>query len=513
MNRLQRRRDQVGVSYKGSRNTAYTRGSCSGELDGFWRRRGAWLSSVAAVSAGWGLAPNWAWAQEPLEQPPPAEAAPAEWDQAVQDEPPAATQAVPSEVESPAATTPAVSSEVEPTSSPQVAEAPPPQSELVADASVATDALETGAAAAEVVEDPEEAPSLKIGMGVRLGAAVAFNDPVADGAAFRLHDGVANQLNVRPYFSGQLTEAIGFTANLEITDTSVDILDAIVQIKLADEFQLWMGQHIPAMERNNFNGPFYNNGWNLPISVQTLPFDIAGRDLGLTAWGLVGGGVLKYHVSVVDLHPPASTPVGDVMLEPAEIGNARVSARLTLNLLDPENYYYTSGTYYGAQDTLALGVVVHAQKGVDAVAGSDQEVDNDLLAVAADLLFEKNFGAGGTLTVEGGYWNYEGTGTDYAANQGTSFFGRGAAGPIPNSSYLAGVSWLTPGKVGYGHLQPLVKVQIGDYEPDTVVVADVGLGYIVDSFNHRWFLNYRYQDNGGDNDPMSMLQIGAQLQL
>src|SRR5690606_8640131 len=138
---------------------------------------------------------------------------------------------------------------------------------------------------------------------IRAGTALVFDDPAADGTTLRLHDGVANQLNVRPYFSGQLTEAIGFTGNLEITDGSVDILDAIIQVKVADELQIWVGQHIPAMERNNFNGPFYNNGWNLPIAVQTLPFDTAGRVRGIPAWGLVAGGLFKYRVSVVDLHP------------------------------------------------------------------------------------------------------------------------------------------------------------------------------------------------------------------
>src|SRR5690606_39164044 len=192
----------------------------------------------------------------------------------------------------------------------------------------------------------------------------------------------------------------------EINESSVNILDAIVQVKVADEFQIWFGQHIPAMERNNFNGPFYNNGWNLPIQVQTLPFDIAARDRGVTVWGLIGGGVLKYHLSVVDLHPPASSNVNGVDTYGAKLSNARFSARATLNLLDPENYYYTSGTYYGEQDTLAIGFVVHSQKGVEPLDPS-VELDNDLLAFAADLLFEKNLGSAGTFTVEGGYWNYE----------------------------------------------------------------------------------------------------------
>ncbi len=369
----------------------------------------------------------------------------------------------------------------------------------------------------EAAEEPGFPSSLKIGIGMRSGVDLKFDDATADGPTLSLGDGVVNQLNVRPLFSGQLTESIGFTFNMETTQSSVDVLDAIIQLKVADEFQVWVGQHIPAMERNNFNGPFYNNGWNLPISVHTLPFDIAGRDRGATFWGLVAGGVLKYHVSVVDLAPAASTTAPDpddattvLDTEGAGIGNARIAARATINLLDPENYYYTSGTYYGSQDTLALGAVVQYQKGVDATDGTD--LDNDLMAFTADLLFEKVVEGSGTFTLNGGYWNFEGTGDYYQANQGTSNFGSGLGLPGGSSSYLVGVSWLSPQPMGAGHIQPNATLQIVDGD-DTATVLDVGVGYIVDGFNHRWFLNFRNADPGGDADAEQFLQLGAQLQL
>ncbi len=373
--------------------------------------------------------------------------------------------------------------------------------------------------AEEPAEPPAEEPSfpsdLKIGIGLRSGVDLKFDDAAADGPTLSLGDGVASQLNVRPLFSGQLTENIGFTFNMETTQSSVDVLDAIIQVKVVDEFQIWVGQHIPAMERNNFNGPFYNNGWNLPISVHTLPFDIAGRDRGFTFWGLVADGILKYHVSLVDLAPAASTEAGDPTdagdnTEGAGIGNARVAARATINLLDPENYYYTSGTYYGSQDTLALGAVVQYQKGVDALDGTD--LDNDLMAITADLLFEKVVEGSGTFTLNGGYWNFEETGAGYQANQGTSNYGSGVGLPGGSSSYLVGVSWLSPKPMGAGHIQPNATLQIVDGD-ETATVLDVGVGYIVDSFNHRWFLNFRNADPGGDADAEQFLQLGAQLQL
>lgn len=434
---------------------------------------------------------------------------------------PAAPPAVPAPAEQPAAPSSvaeappaAVATVAEPASAPPAEAALPPAVE----AEVAPPSPEP-----EPVPEPapaqSEGPKLKVGVAIRSGLALTFDDPAANGAVLALNDGIpnaanqANQVNIRPLFSGQLTDAIGFTFNMETNQSSVQVLDAIVQLKVADEFQVWAGQHIPAMERNNFNGPFYNNGWNLPIQVQTLPFDIAGRDRGVTFWGLVAGGVVKYHASMVDLIQPSAATQGvdpDVGVRGAKLANARYAGRITLNLLDPENYYYTSGTYYGAQDTLAIGAVYQYQKGVKHIDGSD--ADNDLGAFAADLLYEQNLKDSGTITVNAGYWNYGGTGANYVPNQGTTN-APGVAGPgYGEQSFLAAASWLTPSKVGIGHIQPNVTVQVGDYD-NTMVVIDAGIGYIIDGFNHRWHLNYRHLDAGGDADPLDMLQLGAQLQL
>jgi hypothetical protein len=366
----------------------------------------------------------------------------------------------------------------------------------------------------DVTPEPPFEPKLSVGMGIRTGLALTFDDPATESTTLKLNDGVGgSMLNVRPYFSGSLTPNVGFTGNFETTESGVALLDAIAQIKVVDEMQIWVGQHIPAMERNNFNGPFYTNGWTLPIHVQTMPFDIAARDRGATVWGLVAGGVFKYHVSVVDLAPPAGSDLdgdGVVDTKAASMENARLALRANFNLLDPENYYYTSGTYYGEQETLAIGGVLHTQRGVDAVDGSD--LDNDLLAYSLDLLYENKASSAGTFTLEGGYWNFEETGANYRPNQGTTDFGTGAVGPIGGTSYLVGVSWLTPEKIGYGKVQPLVKIQIGDYEPAKVTVVDAGIGYVVDGFNHRYSLNYRRIDVDDGSDPINMLQVGIQLQ-
>lgn len=342
-------------------------------------------------------------------------------------------------------------------------------------------------------------------MGVRTGLASSLKNST-DKVGLTLDDGLVDQVNVRPYLSGQLTENIGAVANFEIGTPkglgTFNILDAILQFKIADEFQLWVGQHIPANDRNNFCGPFYNNSWNFAIAVQSYPFDVGARDRGFTFWGLIADGIIKYHLSMVDLQKGRA------------VENARLAGRITINLLDPENYYYSSGTYFGAQDTLAIGAVAQYQNGIAGKAATDLnmdgKVDTDFLGFSVDALFEKNLKAAGTVTVEGGYWNFEGSGEDYVVNQGSVDTGLGVTGPQPGSSLLGAVSWLTPSKVGIGHIQPNARYQLGKYDAGDLKVLDAGVSYIVDGFNNRWHFNYRRIDS---KSVEHILQLGAQMQI
>lgn len=360
----------------------------------------------------------------------------------------------------------------------------------------------------EVVPEelPEsEGPSLKVGMGVRTGVTLGLDDDTT----LRLYDGLVDEINIRPYLSGTLNEYVSAVANFEIGTANglghFAILDAIIQVKLAEEFQIWLGQHIPASDRQNINGPFYVNSWNFPLTVPTFPFDVGARDRGVTFWGLIAGGHLKYHASIVDLQPGQ------------KIENARYAGRVTVHLLEPEAFYYNSGTNYGAADMLAFGAVVHYQKGFEPEEG--MELDNDFVGFSLDAIFEKNLGDSGTFTVEGAYYNFEGTGLEYAPNQGTVDEGTGVLGGGKGSALLGALSWLAPNKTGIGQLQPNARVQWGKYpnaaDPDMddeTVTIDIGLGYVVDAFNHRWHLNYRHQELPGDASS-DAIQIGAQVQL
>jgi hypothetical protein len=365
------------------------------------------------------------------------------------------------------------------------------------------------------VEEPLFAPKLTIGVGLRTGLSFAVNP--GDAVTFSLSDSL-DQLMFRPFFAGQLTKKLGMFVQLNGGADGIGIIDAYFDVKLIDELQLLIGQHIPANDRNNFAGPFFNNSWNF-AAVHSFPFDAAARDRGFTFWGLFASGIVKYHLSLVDLQPGR------------EIGDARFAGRLNFNFLKPETSYYASETYFGKSDTLSVGAVVSYQNGsqslmmanmdgtVDNDADGDGKVEDDFLAIAADVLFEKNFGKGGTLTLSAMYWNWNGVGEDYVVNQGSKDAGKGfvgaLSGNVTGQSYQVNVSWLAPTKLGIGQLQPSIRVQGFDEDAGDAMIYDVGLGYIVDGFNHLWRVNYRHADNpgGGSSVDEDSIQLGAQMQI
>lgn len=415
------------------------------------------------------------------------------WSQpaSAQDAPPPSESAAPTTAPAEAPT----SAPIDSTEAPAPSVAPPAQPETKAIVAEPAEA----APAAEEKEEKEETkafePSFTVGAGLRTGLDLVFGDE----PTLRLNDGLVDQINIRPFMSGSLTPAVGYWVSFEIGTAKglghFAILDAIAQIKFLDELQLWVGQHIPAGDRNNMNGPFFGNTWNFAIAAGGYPFDAGARDRGLTLWGLIAGGFLKYHFSVVDLQ-------GALGGENRTLSQARIGGRLDLQLLEPDKSYYNSGTYFGAQDTLTIGASFQRQKG-------DADVpDDNLFGFTVDGMFEKNFGAAGTLTAEVGYFNYEKTGANYVSNQYTVDTGLGVNVNGVGSGFLGILSWLSPGKVGYGKLQPNARYQYGNYGAETHVI-DVGLAYVIDGFNHKYHLNYRHADIAGEG--VDSIQFGFQL--
>jgi len=314
---------------------------------------------------------------------------------------------------------------------------------------------------------------LNYGVGVRIGAGYTTQSPDGYGVP---------TLDVRPYIGGQVAPWLKFSGNLDLNtaDASrIHVLDAIGQFEPTDLFNVWIGRFLPPSDRANLSGPYYQNAWNFPTTVNGYPSIYAGRDDGAAVWGQIGKGQLKYQAGVFTLDP--SIPMSQAIY----------AARVVFNALDPEPGYYNSSTYYGAKDVLALGAALQYKKTLDPAG------DKKFLGFNFDLLFEKKLIASDVLSLEGAYYNFD-QGND-AARQGWSAFG------------LA--SWLFGSKLGPGRAQPMFRYQhaeapAGGGSTNTI---DGGLNYILDGHNARAALAVQYVSPPGGSS-YTGIQLGIQIQ-
>ncbi len=296
-------------------------------------------------------------------------------------------------------------------------------------------------------------------------------------------------------FNADITDNIGITADL-VGDISgggsVGILDLIGRFKIHDAFNIWVGRMLVPSDRSNFSGVWFANPWYYPgffipgaapFGPQQGPF---GRNDGATVWGQFGGGLFKYYLSIFELTEPA-----DPLL---------FSARLNLSLLSPEPGYYHSATYLGEKDILAIGIGAQYEK--DGAAPDDYSMFN------ADLLFEKTFGEGGMISFQGAFYLPMGDGNTL------------------DSQFFVEASYLTGKPVGFGKIQPLLRVQMANPKSDVYdswTIVEGQLGYVISGYAARLALGYQYSDTPPGTDletsaPLAMnvaghaIYLGIQLQ-
>jgi hypothetical protein len=344
-------------------------------------------------------------------------------------------------------------------------------------AAVVAVALAAGSAsaAAAVAEPFALGPkSLSYGVGLRVGGGYT-DSPAASGLGI-------GTLNVRPYISGQVAPWLKFAGNLDLNygDAGrIHVLDAVAQFEPNDLFNVWMGRFLPPTDRANLSGPYYQNAWNYPTTVNGYPSIYAGRADGAAVWGQINKGVFKYQLGVFTVSPTVL------------LGQAIYAARLVYNFLDPEPGYYNSSTYYGSKDVLAIGGALQYKKTPDPVTG-----DKKLLGFNLDLLFEKKIVAD-VLSLEGAYYNFDQGNT--AGQQGWS--------------YYALASWLFGAKLGPGRFQPMARFQYATAPgggPSTKTF-DGGFNYILDGHNARAALVVQ-NTSPPVGSSMTNVQLGIQIQ-
>jgi hypothetical protein len=244
---------------------------------------------------------------------------------------------------------------------------------------------------------------------------------------------------------------------------------------------VWFGRMLVPSDRSNFSGFWFAAPWTYPgffvrgaapFGPRQGPF---GRNNGATVWGQFLDGRLKYYAGAYDLFDVAQSPL--------------ISTRLNIALLTPEPGYYHSSTYFG-EDHLTLGLSYQYKKnGSVGMTGAD-----NYSGFSADLLFEKNLGPGGTIDLEGAFYKFNG---DFEA---------------ASHMYFGLVSWLTPEPIGWGRLQPLVRLQQARPKGggDDWSIIDAQVAYVIDGYAARVTGGYSWAKNPGPQS--NTIYLGIQLQ-
>lgn len=271
------------------------------------------------------------------------------------------------------------------------------------------------------------------------------------------------------------------------TYASVGIQDLIVKIEPHDLFNVWVGRMIVPMDRATLSGPWFINYWTSPGFFGNRPgapvgtkASQNGRDPGVTVWGQVGKGMFKYYVGAFNLdgREQTVTPL--------------YTARLTLDLLDPEPGYYNQSSYHGEKDIIALGAGMQFQKNAAFSAANGL---GNLTTFEGELLVDKKLGPAGVATLEAsGY-----------------FFDKRQ--PIRRFIVL-GVGYVTPQEIGVGRLCPAVRYQFT--QETELRQFDFYLSYLVKSHFAKFFAGFFLADypdpmNAGGKLKSKAVQLGVQI--
>jgi hypothetical protein len=342
---------------------------------------------------------------------------------------------------------------------------------------------------------PADAVSAQVGTRV----AVRVQNPNAN-SRDKLDD-VGADAEVNVVLSGQVHPLLKWQAGFigafgSITpNTHADVLDLVAKVEITDALNLWVGRMPMPSDRTSLSTVWALPTWTLPGVYSAYPpaaatasrpwpgprYGSYGRGDGVTLWGQVHGGKLKYYAGVFDLSSPDQSPL--------------YTARMDLNLLNPEPGYRSNSGYYGGKNVLAIGV--GAQHKAHGSVPSDPltSLPSNFNELNADLLFEMSGGAAGVVDVECGFakmWEKN----ELASNQ-----------------VFALASYLVPIDVGVGRFQPLLRYQRAGrgqaQDSSDFSGIDAQLGYILDGYHARLLVVYQYAKLQGHSE--NALVLGLQL--
>jgi hypothetical protein len=261
---------------------------------------------------------------------------------------------------------------------------------------------------------------------------------------------VVSLANARIYFSGQITNMVKFGFNYDFASSGAltsggRASDALVSFDLAKELKVNVGIYRMAVSRVALQDSYQYILVHAPdvagSALLSAAPPLAGyRNAGLTVWGDLADGMIRYNVGFWD---GANSPAG---VASTEIG---MSGRLVLNLMDPEKGYTCPGCYLGKAKVANVGVGYFTQ---DNSAG-----DETYKVTTVDGFYDAN-----NMTLEGAYFMYDD--------------GLGIAGSEPSG-------WYVQAAYAFGNIQPAARYESWD-DDDAIGGSDytnmvAGVNYLI----------------------------------
>ncbi len=196
----------------------------------------------------------------------------------------------------------------------------------------------------------------------------------------------------RAYGKGKINKMIGFGWQTEFArDSKIEIIDSFMTIKFANELMVMAGSYKLPFERHSG----INSGWAVLFPTGTAyghatkvftnptnegkPFRSGSRSAGLTLWGNVAGGMIKYYAGVFDATDETSAAGS---LKPAFA--VRLQFTPTMLGFKPEKGYVLKDTYVGKKNVLTVGLSYATQKVNGGATGK---------SLGLDVLWEQKMGA------------------------------------------------------------------------------------------------------------------------
>ena len=290
--------------------------------------------------------------------------------------------------------------------------------------------------------------------------------------------------NTRIYFAGQVTSLVKFGFNYDFGTASARATDAFITLDFAKEIKVMTGIYRVAFSRIALQDSYQYilvNGPEVPNSVAPVSSGLGTyRNAGVSAWGDLVGGKLRYNVGVWDdEYSPAGAAVSD--------DKYMLSARVAFNFLDPEPGYTCAGCYLGKTKVASVGLGYLQQ---DYRAGADTKTAT---ALTVDAFLELN-----GITAEAAY---------FMADDDS-----GTTGDKPSGVYVEGAYAID------NKIQPALRFETFDSDGDTTDYdkVTVGVNYLFDGQNAKVGLEYATKDfdkdlaagGGTDTDTLSIqLQV------